>query len=148
MSDRSIQIPGRNSFASPGDDAIPWWVRAAVVVGALLMATGAILALVNPAMLVGPHEEINGAVRVFAGYLFARNGALAVMLIALLTLGAKRALSQTMILVALIQFLDAGVDCAEGRWVIAPGVVVFGIVFLIGASKLSRSPIWSVRAWK
>ena len=61
--------------------AIVWWVKAVVVLGALLFATGAVLALVRPAMLASPHDEVNGAVRVYAGYLASRNTALAVMLV-------------------------------------------------------------------
>jgi hypothetical protein len=57
--------------------AIPWWLQAIVLLGALLMATGALIALLNPAMLVSPHDEINAAVHIYAGYLFSRNAALA-----------------------------------------------------------------------
>jgi hypothetical protein len=47
--------------------AIPWWLQAIVLLGALLMATGALIALLNPAMLVSPHDEINAAVHIYAG---------------------------------------------------------------------------------
>src|SRR5271170_6162602 len=97
---------------------IPWWISAVVLLGALLTATGAVLALVHPAMLVSPRDEINAAVHVYAGYLAARNGALAVMLLVLLGLRARRALGSLMVLVALIQVLDACMDVVEGRWMI------------------------------
>src|ERR1700756_193292 len=64
--------------------SIPWWISAVVLLGSLLTATGAVLALVHPAMLVSPHDEINAAVHVYAGYLAARNGALTIMLLVLL----------------------------------------------------------------
>jgi hypothetical protein len=131
-----------------GGAAIPWWIRIVVCLGALLTATGAVIALVDPAMLVSPGDTINGAVHIYAGYLASRNFALAMLLIALLVLGAKRALSNLMVLVALVQFLDAAMDCAEGRWMIAPGVLVFGLVFLVGAAKLSRYPIWRRESWE
>jgi hypothetical protein len=128
--------------------AIPWWLRIVVVLGALLMAAGAVIALVHPALLVSPHDEINGAVRIYAGYLTSRNLALALMLLLLLGLSARRALSNLMVVVALVQVLDACLECAEGRWVIAPGVVVFGIVFLVGAARLSGHAFWKAAAWR
>ena len=98
-------------------------------------------------MLVSPHDEINAAVHVYAGYLTARNGALAFMLLVLLGLRARRALGNLMVLVALIQILDACIDCFEGRWMIVPGVLVFGLVFLIAAARLSGYPFWRSQAW-
>jgi hypothetical protein len=127
---------------------IPWWLGAIVILGAALTAMGALIALVRPAMLVSPHDEINGAVRIYAGYLFARNLAIAIMLVGLLVIGARRALANLMVLVGLIQLLDACMDVAEGRWTIAPGVLVFGLVFLIGAAKLCGSPFWRRTAWQ
>jgi hypothetical protein len=98
-------------------------------------------------MLVSPNDEINGAVHIYAGYFASRNMALAIMLIALLSLSAKRALSNLMVLVALIQLLDACIDCAEARWPIVPGVIVLGLIFLFGASRLSNNPFWKSEFW-
>jgi len=126
---------------------IPWWLRALVLLGALLMAAGGVLALVHPAMLVSPQDEINGAVHIYAGYLASRNLALAILLIALLSLSAKRALSNLMVLVALIQLLDASIDCAEARWPIVPGVLLLGLVLLFAAAKLSNYPVWKSEFW-
>jgi hypothetical protein len=127
---------------------IAWWIYVVVILGAFLTVTGAVVALVHPAMLVSPHDEINGAVHIYAGYLASRNLALAIMLLLLLSLRARRALGNLMVLVALIQLVDACMDCAEGRWMIVPGVVVFGIVFLAGAAQLSGFPFWRREAWK
>jgi hypothetical protein len=126
---------------------IPGWLRAVVIFGALLMAVGAVLALVHPAMLVSPHDEINGAVHIYAGYLASRNLAMAILLIVLLSLSAKRALSNLMVLVALIQLLDACIDCAEARWPIVPGVLILGLIFLFAAAKLSSYPVWKPEFW-
>jgi hypothetical protein len=123
-------------------------MRILVIVGALLTAIGAVIALVHPAMLVSPHDEINGAVRIFAGYLAARNLALAIMLIALLLVGARRALANLMVLVGFIKLLDVCMDVAEGRWAVAPGVLVFGVVFLIAANRLIGYPFWNVEFWR
>jgi hypothetical protein len=127
--------------------AIPWWVVTAVLIGALLIGTGAVLAFVHPAMLVSPHDEINGAARVYAGYLTARNGVLAVMLVALLALRARRSLGNLMVIVAFIQFLDAGMDLLESRWILVPGVLVFGLFHVIAAARLSGYPFWRSEAW-
>jgi hypothetical protein len=143
---------GKNLRTTPDAQAnqpIAWWVRVVVIMGAALTAMGAVIALVHPAMLVSPHDEINGAVRIYAGYLVARNFAIAIMLVALLFLGARRALGNLMVLVGLIQLLDVCMDVAEGRWSIVPGILVFGIVFLVGAAKLSDGQwFWKLEAWR
>jgi hypothetical protein len=129
-------------------EMIPWWVGLIVILGAAMTAMGAVIALVHPAMLVSAHDEINGAVHIYAGYLAARNLALAFMLLALLILGARRALGNLMVLVGLIQLLDTCMDVVEGRWAVVPGVLVFGIVFLVGAVRLSGGAFWRPEAWK
>ena len=143
-------VGGDGSTAALGDaknQPIAWWIRVAVILGAALTAMGAVIALVYPAMLVSPNDEINGAVHVYAGYLVARNLAIAIMLMGLLVLGARRALGNLMVLVGLIQLIDACMDVVEGRWAIVPGILVFGIVFLIGAARLCGSPFWKAQAW-
>jgi hypothetical protein len=148
MSERSNRpLSVSTELVSPQPSSIPWWVSALVVVGALLNAAGAILAVARPSMLVSPHDEINTAVHVYAGYLFSRDLAQALLLIALLTMGARRALSNLMILVGLIQLFDFCVDCAEARWTVAPGVLIFGILFLLAAARLSGYPFWKREAW-
>jgi hypothetical protein len=128
--------------------AIPLWICLVVVLGAVLLAAGAVIALVNPAMLASPHDQVNGAVRIYAGYLTARNGALALLLLALLAFRARRALGNLMALVGFIQLLDAGLDCTEARWAIVPGILVFGVIFLLGAARLSGGlPFWKREAW-
>jgi hypothetical protein len=79
--------PMKTANASPAATApIAWWLRAVVILGALLMAAGTVLALIRPAMFVSPHDEINEAVHIYAGYLASRNMALAIMLIVFLGL--------------------------------------------------------------
>jgi hypothetical protein len=126
---------------------IPLWVTVLVIAGALLTAMGAVIALVRPAMLVSPQDQINGAVHIYAGYLAARNLALAFMLAGLLALGARRALGNVMALFALVQLLDVCIDCAEGRWTVVPVVLLLGILFSIGAARLAGSPFWRREAW-
>ena len=144
---------GRNSEAENRDShdrlrTIPLRLGAIVVLGALLTAMGAGIALFHPIMLVSPHDQINGAVRIYAGYLVARNLAIAIMLLALLLIGARRALGNLMVLVGFIQLFDACMDVAEGRWTIAPGVLVFGLIFLFAAARLCDGlPFWKLEAW-
>ncbi len=138
---------GGVSYSQSGSPAMPLWPKLIVIVGAVLTAAGGVLALVHPASLVSGHDEINEAVRVYAGYLVSRNLAIAFLLIALLILGSRRALSQLMVLVGLIQLLDACMDCWEGRWMLVPGVLVLSILFLMGASRLSGHRLWTKDAW-
>ncbi len=118
----------------------PWWVTAIVILGALLMATGAVIALLQPARLVPPHDEINGAVHVYAGYFAARALALAIMLMAALTLRARAMLQSLMLLTVVIQALDLVMDCLEARWAVIPGVLVLGLLFLAAWARLARRP--------
>jgi hypothetical protein len=141
-------IPISAHLLHQGSTSLPLWVRIVVVLGALLMVMGAGIALVHPAMLVSPHDDINGAVRVYAGYLVSRNFALAILLLVSMGLRARGMLNSLVLLTACIQILDAGIDCWEGRWAIVPGVVVFGVMFFVASARLSGHPFWRVEAWK
>jgi hypothetical protein len=127
---------------------LPGWVSASVIIGVLLMGAGAVIALVRPAMLVAPNAEITPAVRVYAGYLVSRNLALALMLLAMLAMRARGVLGSLMALTAFIQIFDAGMDALEGRWAIVPGVLIFAIVFFLGAARINGQPLWRVAAWR
>ena len=133
--------------AQSAERLFPWWLQTIVFLGALLMAAGALIALLNPAMLVSTHDEINAAVHIYAGCLFSRNAALAILLVASLLFRSKGTLNTLILLTAFIQLLDAAVDCLEGRWIIAPGVVVFGLLFLLASARLSGHPFWRKEAW-
>ena len=125
---------------------IPLWVNAIVVLCVVLTGMGAVIAFVQPGMLVGPHAEISDAVRTYAGYLTARNLVLALMLLVLMMAGARRALGNLLAIVGLIQLADCAVDCLEGRWSVAAGVLVLGIIFLAAASRLCGQ-LWRREAW-
>ena len=133
---------------APTHAALPKWLPLIVVPGALLLGAGAIIALVNPAMLASPGIDINGAVHVYAGYLVARNLALALLLLVTLSMGARRSLSTLMVLTAVIQLFDAGMDMVEHRWSLIPGVLIFAALFLFGATRLTGAPIWKAAAWR
>jgi hypothetical protein len=126
---------------------IPIWVSAIVVVGAVLMAAGAVIAEVNPQMLVAPNTALNSATHVYAAYLVSRNLVLAVMLLAALASRAKPVLHTLLVAVAFIQIADAVLDALEGRWPIVPGVFVLGILFFIAAARISGAAFWKRAAW-
>ena len=88
--DKSVQT---NSSLLREKPAIGWFPKVVAVLGALLLITGALIALFHPVMLGSPHDEINGAVHIYAGYLAARNLAMAIMLLAALGFAAKRLLT-------------------------------------------------------
>ena len=116
----------------------PAWLYASVIVGAMLMGLGGVIALVKPGLLLGPGEVISSGVRVYAGYLVSRNLALAAMLLVLLSLRLRQMLIGMMLLTGVIQAFDAVLDGIDGRWPIVPGVVVFAVVFFLGAQRLSK----------
>jgi hypothetical protein len=126
---------------------IPVWVSVFVLVGGLLLAVGGVIGLVNPSMLVSPHDQISGAVHIYAGYFAVRNLALGLFLPILLALRARRALAGLMVVAGFIQLLDVGMDCIEGRWTIVPGVLVLGALYLIAASRVSGAPFWRRESW-
>lgn len=126
-------LPERGAIAP-----IPWWIRIVVVAGAALTLMGAGIALGNPAMLIGPNVAVSEGVRIYAGYLVSRNLVMGVLLVALLLARARRALAGLMALVALIQLADCVIDCFEGRWAVAAGVLVFGVIYGFAARQLAR----------
>ena len=143
-----VETATRADKTRPANSPIPWFVSMIVVLGAVLTATGAALALLHPAMLVSPDAEITEGVRVYASYLVSRNFALAVLLLAALGLRARGMLNTLLLLSACIQILDAGLDCWEGRWPIAPGVAVLGVLLFMAAWRLSGYQFWKVAAWR
>ena len=123
-------------------DPLPWWLSAIVICGAALMAAGAVIAMVRPAMLAPPGAEINEAVHIYAGYLVSRNLAIALMLLLTLFSGARLALGHYLILTAFIQYLDAAIDAGEGRWILVPSVLIVGTAFLTAAYVIFPRPLW------
>ena len=125
----------------------PWWISIVVILGALLLASGAVISKVDPSLLANG-EHITAATRVFADYTFARDLPLACMLLLLLAIKARQILAGTMVLIALIQILDMINDLIRGDFLLVPVVLVFAIVFLVGASKVFGQPVWHVDAWR
>ena len=126
---------------------IPLWVSILVTFGALLTTTGAVISKVDPALLTNG-STITEATRVYADYMFARSLSLAVILLFLLTVKARRMLAAFMILIALIQIVDVIDDLASGALRLGRGLLVFAIVFLFGAWQLFGQAIWHVNVWR
>jgi hypothetical protein len=145
QSDGSVQA---NDFRTPQSVVpIPLWVSIVVILGAVLTATGAIISKVDPTILTNG-SSMTDAARVYADYMFARNLPLAVMLLLLLAARARRMLAGFMVLTALIQFVDVIDDLARGAFLLVPGLLVFTIVFLIGAWQLFGQAVWHVHVWR
>lgn len=141
---KNLRVPALSVAPTP----LPLWVIVTVTVGSFLMIAGAYLALFQPQMLLSPHQQITQGVHVYAGYLVSRNLALGVLLLVLLSLRARAALSTLMVLYAFIQLLDVCNDGFEGRWSIVPGILILGVLFLIGAARIAGHPFWSAKAWR
>ena len=151
MTKNSIQSDGStkaNELRTPQSVVrIPLWVSIVVILGALLTATGAVISKVDPTLLTnGSH--MTDAARIYADYLFARNLPLAIMLLFLLAVKARRMLAGFMVLTAFIQLIDVINDLARGAVVLVPGLLVFAILFLIGAWQLFGQAFWHVDAWR
>jgi hypothetical protein len=144
----AIENVGTSFGAAARAGAIPLWLRGVVIFGAFLLTVGAAIALFHPVMLVSPHDEINGAVHIYAGYLASRNLGLAIVLVLAMRLRAKEILSGLLICTAFIQIIDGVIDCFEQRWAIAPGVTVLGILFFFAAYRLTGYAFWRVEAWR
>jgi hypothetical protein len=123
-------------------------VAPVVLLGAALTAAGAVIALVRPALLLPPGDQMTDAARVYADYLVARNLALAVMLGVLLAIRARRMLAGLLVLTALIQLLDAVLDAATGRWALVPGLLLFATAFGIAAARGFGQAFWKADAWR
>lgn len=126
---------------------IPLWVSIVVILGVLLTLTGAIISKVDPTLLTNGNPLTDSA-RIYADYTFARDLALAVMLLLLLVLRARRMLAGFMVLIVLIQLVDIVDDLFRGAFLLLPVVFVFAVVFLLGAWRLFGQAIWHVNAWR
>jgi hypothetical protein len=117
----------------------PWWLTVIVILGAVLIATGAFLAIFSSG------EHLNTAGHNYADYFITRNLAVAAMLLVTLALRARRVLAALMILTALIQFLDAVTAIATGQLGLVPIDLIFAAVFTFGAARLSGPRPWLPR---
>lgn len=142
-------IPSQAGDLKPPQSVVrfPLWVSIVVILGALLSLTGAVISKLDPTLLTNG-SAMTDAVQIYADYLFARNLALAVLLLLLLMVRARRMLAGFMVLIALIQVVDVVDDLVRGALLLVPGLLVFAIVFLLGAGRLFGQAAWHVDAWR
>jgi len=126
----------------------PLWVSIVVILGALLTLTSAVISKVDPTLLASGNP-ITASARIYADYMFARDLALAVMLLLLLIVRTRRMLAGFMVLTVLIQGVDIVDDLLRGAFLLfLPVVFVFAIVFLLAAGRLFGRAIWHVDVWR
>src|SRR5262249_30816158 len=101
----------------------------------------------DPALLTNG-APMTDAARIYADYTFARDLSLALMLLLLLGVRARRMLAGFMVLTVLIQGVDIVEDLFRGALLLLPGVFVFAIIFLLAAGRLFGQAIWHVDAWR
>jgi hypothetical protein len=70
------------------------------------------------------------------------------LVLLLLVVRARRMLAGFMVLIALIQIVDVVDDLVRGAFLLVPGLLVFAIVFLLGAWRLFGQAVWHIDAWR
>jgi hypothetical protein len=70
------------------------------------------------------------------------------MLLLLLAARARHMLAGFMVLSALIQVVDIIDDLTRGAFFLVLGLVLFAVVFLLGAWQLFGKAIWSLDTWR
>ena len=142
---RPPRLERSTTSATAPSPVIPRWVAVTASLGILLLAAGAMIALVQPSLLLAPDDQVTHGVRVYGDYLFSRNLAVAVLLTAALVAQARPVLAALMALTALIQLLDIVLDAATARWVLIPGLLVFAAAFTLGATRLTDQLPWQTQ---
>jgi len=91
---------------------------------------------------------MKGAARVYADYLFERNHPLAVYVAS--SPGVEGWTNAGWIHGAelLIQLVEVIHYLARGAFLLVPGLLVFAVVFLLGAWRLFGQAIWHINAWR
>jgi hypothetical protein len=69
------------------------------------------------------------------------------MLLLLLAIRARPMLAGFMAVVALVQLIDIADDLARGDWLLMLGLLVFAIVFLLGAWRLLGRDDLDAKTW-
>ena len=119
----------------------PWWVWLITVGGSILMIVGAIIALIDPALLVGGGGQTNETANVYASYFVSRNLVVGIFLSAAIVVRASGPLRTMLLLTAAIQLSDAVLDCFERRWSVVPVALFIGLMSLIAARRVIAIPL-------
>ena len=134
---KTIQQTGATRSARAG-----WGLAYAAV--ALAVVTSAAFGVLSFAALptflslVGGGAAVSEGARVMASYTGARELAIAVTLIVLLLMRARRALAPVMLLAGLANLFDGVHALLTQNWFQAPGAVVFALIYLAAALWMYR----------
>jgi hypothetical protein len=142
-----VADPVRTRLPDPSP-RVARWVTAATAVAAALFLLGAVVALADPALLVGSGAHVGSAARVHAGYIFSRDLAISVALAGLLLVRATRLLAGALLLAGVVQVLDVLVDVATARFALVPGLAVLAGLLLAAAAGTSPTPLWRAATWR
>lgn len=140
--EQSATLLGVERVAQAPAPSWPRWPSLVVIVGALLTATGGLLAL------FASGEHLNKAGRNYADYFATRDLAIAATLLLVLVFRARRTLVVLMLLTAAIQLLDAVSASLTGRSGLIPVDLAFALAFVVAAARLSgqlRRPVIGLR---
>ena len=143
MSDRRVS----DSERLTGGPSYPWWLYLVIYFGSFLLIAGALIALIDPMLLVGPGQQLTVGVKIYAGYLVSRNLTIGLLLLFAERMNARASLCTLMLATALIQFVDGVIDLIEQRWTIIPVVLAIGTAFLIGARRVAGNSLWRPGSW-
>lgn len=148
MTNPSVPSPASDLKAPPSVVRFPLWVSIVVILGVLLTLTSAVSSKIDPTLLTNGNP-MTASARIYADYMFARDFALAVMLLLLLVVRARKMLAGLMVLTVLIQCVDIVNDLLRGTFLLfLPIVFLFAIVFLLAARRLFGQNIWRIDAWR
>jgi hypothetical protein len=86
--------------------------------------------------------------RIYADYLVARNGVLALVLLLLLVGRAGHTLVVALLAVGAIQVVDVILDAVQGRVAVIPAAALIGIACIAAAFRHSSAPLWNASTWR
>ena len=122
---------------------IGWLVAIIVVIGAVTVLAGGLLAWLHPAALLPSGTGVTTGVRLYGARMAARSLPLGVALVLLLATRSRRLLGWTLVLVAATEIGDCVSALAYQDWAELVGGAVVTIAFGWAAGRLLRG---SVRA--
>ena len=147
-SNSSSDQPGLASAAPPTPGPSGRWIAPLVILGALGVGSLAVGALFAPKTLLATGEHMNSAARVWARYAAAYSVALAIMLLGLLAVRARRILAGTLVQAAMSEVFLAVVAIVGKRWEQLPANAVLIAIFLMCATRLFGEKPWRAAVWR
>jgi hypothetical protein len=140
-------VIGMNTAEMTRDRRVGWPVVAVVSVGAVVVLAGGLVAWFRPEQLLPSGDSATAGVHLYGLRMAARAIPLAVALVVLLAVRARRMLGALLVLVAAIEVGDCVSALLNGDWFELSGAVV-AAAFLWAATRLLGAPWWTARAWR